>query len=374
MTQTVTPEAVREAGNLITVDQAMDILRTTEPMSTVDFRLDGSDRVKFTIPNEWNENIAEVPDGEVTSCRVDINGVEAPLTKEAVMTLASFIGLQQSYVKRTPGSLIEPHFDYWVANQGVAQTDSLKLVRKDDTGVAFVKGSRSVFPNIPVVEKILETARERFQTDEILVDYKLAHSLKRTALRLIVPSVTRTIETRKGQGREDWSLGIQLTNSLQAADDTRLNVSGYLFNWWCTNGSISTHATSGNYNRRVQGQDFDEVLAWVGQSTETIFQDLTLDLNDIEELTRVELTGEVNDVVQDVFRQFNVPVPARDSIMAALVDGDDLTGYGLMQAITQAANNPALTDQVRESTMRIGGAVPGVLSDRCPNCHRLHVN
>src|SRR5215207_1267832 len=108
MTQTITPDAVRKAGNLITLDDAMNILNTTEPLELLDFRLDGSDRVHFDLPDTWNEGVREMGDSEITECRVTINGVDSPLTKEALLSMTSAIGLQKSYVTRTPGSLIQP--------------------------------------------------------------------------------------------------------------------------------------------------------------------------------------------------------------------------------------------------------------------------
>jgi hypothetical protein len=367
-------EIVKE-GKLISVDDAIKVLETTEPLDQVEFALDGSDFVKFTLPDGWNEDIKEQPGDFVTDCRIDIDGFEYDLTKEALLTMTSAIGLQKPFVMKTPGSLVEPQLNYWVKNYGVAQAESMNLLARDQFGVAFVPSSKTVFPNIPILNRVLDRAKARFKTDEFFVDHKIAHSLERTALRLIIPSYTKTINSeRSTRGDDEWSLGIQITNSLSGHPETRLNVSGYLFAWWCRNGSISTHATSGNYNRRVQGQDYDEVMAWISAASDHIFEDLGLELKDVEALTEIGLTGELNDVVNDVFRQFKIPVPARKHIVSALIDSEDLSGYGLMQAITQAANDPDLTDKVKETTMRVGGVVPGVLSERCPQCHRLHVS
>jgi hypothetical protein len=373
--QTIDLQAIRESGKLLSVDDALTILGTTEPMSEIPFALDGSDKVHFELPDGFNDGFSDLDGSDLTGCIININGSEFNMTRDALWTMTSSIGLQKPYVARTPGPLLAPHLNYWIRNNGVAATDGMRVMVKDDAAVAFIKSSKTTFPNIPVFERILEEAGAKFKTDEFFVDYKISHSLERTALRIIVPSYTSTIHSARSGGQDDdWSLGIQMTNSLMGHPETRLNLSGYLFAWWCTNGSISTHATSGNYNRRVQGQDFDEVIEWVGASTNNIFGDLGLELHDVQELAEVSLTGELNEVVLDIFKQFKVPVPARKSIVDFLVESDDLTGYGLMQAITQSANDPDLTDKVRESTMRVGGIVPGVLSERCPSCHRLHAH
>ena len=249
------------------------------------------------------------------------------------------------------------------------------MLAKDGVGVAFVKDSLSTFPNIPVVERVLSRARAKYDTDEFYFDYKLAHSLERTALRIIIPAHRRTIHSaRHDAGKEDeWSLGLQITNSLMGDPETRLNVSGYLFSWWCTNGAISTHATSGNYNRRIQGQDLGEVIDWVAGSTDAILNSLEPELDGIEALTRLSLEGELTETVNDVFKQLRVPVPARKGVVDALVESDDFTAYGLMMAVTQAANDPTITDTVREGTMRVGGVIPHTITDRCDACHRVNL-
>lgn len=367
---------VREAGQLISIDDTLAILGTTEPMDDLIFNLDGSSAVRFDMPLGWNDDIRDKPSDALSGCTVEIdsNGV-VNLTKEAILKMTSSIGLTKDYVMRTPGPLVDRSLNWWVRNSGVKGAEQMRLMVKDDTGVAFVKDTLSTFNNIPLVQEILSRVRGKYGNDELFVDYKIAHSLERTALRLIVPARTRTIHSARHSAgdNDDWSLGIQFTNSLMGDPETRLNVSGYLFAWWCTNGAISTHATSGNYNRRVQGQDYNEVMEWVGASVDKVFEDLEPELDDIESLTTQSLEGEINDVVTDVFKAMHVPVPARKAVVDHLVDSDDLTAYGLMQAVTQAANDPAISDKVRENTMRVGGVIPHTIGDRCESCHRVNV-
>lgn len=371
---TISIDEVIEAGNLITVDAALDILHTTEPLNEYSFALDGTDEVHFTVPTDWADTAKGEPSGYVTNCTVDINGSdEIPLTTEAFLKMTSSIGLTKDYVLRTPGAFIEPQLNWWIKNGGVKSTDGMRLLAKDGVGQAFIKSSLVTFPNLPVVETVVDRIKDHFETDEVYVDYKLAHSLERTALRFVVPSYVRTIDSARNSTSkpDNWSLGVQVTNSIMAHPETKLSVSGYLFAWWCTNGAISTHATSGNYNRRVSGQEISEVLDWVGKSTENIFDDLGHELDAIADLVNVPLQGEINDVIQDVFKQFRVAQNMRQPIMDNLIDSSDLTGYGLMQAITQSANGIDVSDSVRESIMSIGGAMPSTLTDRCGSCHRV---
>lgn len=372
----VAVEDVIEVGKLITVDQALEVISSTEPLSEYEFAIDGTDKVHFTMPDGWADKVAGEPSTALTDCSVSINhGDDIPLTLEALLKMTSSVGMTKDFVTRTPGKYVEPVLNYHVVNQGIKQTEGMRLLAKDGIGQAFIKSSLTTFPNLPVIDRVVGQIKDRFGTDEIYVDYKLAHSLERTALRFVLPSYVRTIDSARNSTSkpDNWSLGIQLTNSIMASPETKLSVSGYLFAWWCTNGAISTHATSGNYNRRVNGQELDEVLEWVGNSTHSIFGDLDHELDAIEELTQVQLQGEINDVVQDVFKQFKIPKGMHQTILNNLIDSTDLTGYGLMQAITQSANEIDVTDGVREKIMTVGGAMGSTLTDRCSSCHRVNI-
>jgi hypothetical protein len=373
-TMVIDTEEIRRAGRLISLEDAYNILSTTEPLHQNEFALDGSNDVAFSLPLGWNDEIRDKDATTLTDCTVQIDGAEpVRLTKEAILKMTSSIGLTKDYVMRTPGLLIAPQLNWWLKHYGVKGAESMRLLAKDGVAVGIVKSTLSTFPNVPLLDRVVQQIKERYQTDEILVDYKIAHTLERTALRLIVPETSVMIDSaRNDSTREDrWSLGLQLTNSLVGDPETRLNLSGYLFAWWCTNGAISTHASSGNYNRRVQGQDLDEVLGWIDASVDAIFTDLEPELDDVAALTTEGLEGELNDVIADVFKTLKVPVPARQGVLDALVDSDDLTAYGLMQAVTQAANDPDISDRVREGTMRVGGMIPHTIKDRCENCHRV---
>jgi len=374
---TVDLEAVKEEGHLLTLDDAMSILRETEPLDDSEFNLDGSDDVEFKLPHGWTDNGMKeaAPDTE-TNCTVKVKGGdEVRLTKEALLKMTSSIGLTKDYVLRSPGPLIQANLNWWVRHNGVKQANGMRMLSKDGVGVAFMKNSLFSFPNLPLVERVVGSIREKYGDEQLYVDYKMFHSLERTALRIIIPAFKRTLDTARHSVEvpDDWSVGIQLTNSLMSSADTKLNVSGYLFSWWCTNGAISQHATSGDYNRRVQGQDYDDVLDWAGMSTTSVLGDLERELDDVQALTQVSLEGELNDVVKDVFRSMGVPAPARQNVVDSLVESDDLTAYGLMQAVTQAANDPRLSDKVAETTMRVGGVIPHTMSDRCDSCHRLNL-
>jgi hypothetical protein len=206
----------------------------------------------------------------------------------------------------------------------------------------------------------------------VLADYKYTHDLRRSSYRLIVPEHVRQIASARAGGKDDqWSTGISVRNSL--VGETPTSVQGYLFAWWCTNGSINTHAKSGKYNRRTQGQEEAEVYQWAKQSVDGILGGLEHMLDAVEDLTTTPVEGEVHAVLADIFKEYRVPQKSRESIITSLVEIEDLTMYGVMNAVTQAANVPGVDDKAITALMEIGGDLPRATSSRCEHCHRLAI-
>jgi hypothetical protein len=377
----ISPEQVREAGQIIPLDRAKEILATTEPLGDITFQLDGTSNVSVTMPEHWNGEEADIrhqPGPYITDCTIDCN--EAPgsirLSKDAILKITSLVGINREYVMKTPGPLIAANVNYWLNNAGIRGSDSLHLLTKDGNAVAARKEGLQSFPNLPLLEQVEGQLRARYGRQELFADAKFHHDYQRTSLRIIVPDSGKTMPSKRSRDDKPdrWSVGVQFINSLMADPESRLSLSGYLFSWWCTNGAITQHGRSGLYNRRTQDQGLDMVSEWVRAVTEQALEAVDPALDEVEMLTGVDLEGELNAVLADLFTTYRLPPKLRPNVTEALIESDDLTGYGLMQAITQAANDPLVSDQVAQTTMEIGGMLPHGLADRCDSCHRVLVS
>lgn len=363
---TVTVADVKD--QLLTIDEVRERLEPTEHLLSIPFETDTT-QAKFELPPGWNEGLKDLPGTQVTSAKVTIGGKEWQLTKDAALEATSIIQLTKDYVCKTPGPLVEMHLNYWMSHgdrhlQLLGSTDS-------STGLAFTKASISPFSNSRLLDEALESIEEHYGEGEVLADYKFHHDLRRTSFRLIIPESLRHIKSARDGGVEDnWSAGVSVRNSLTG--EKPLSIAGYTFAYWCTNGSISTHATSGNYNRKNQGQG-DSVYEWAKASIDEILGGLEHELESISELVTTELSskGELTDTVAALFVKYAVPLASREHIMTALVESNDLTAYGLMQAITSAANVPDIHDRQVTQLMMVGGDIPHTMSTRCSSCHRF---
>lgn len=357
-------------SDLMSLDTLSEKLSVGDVLDSTTLFLDGSEKVKFNLPLGWNVGLKEAPGTELTAATMTTGNKERQMTKDALLALTTMVGIRREYVCKTPGPMIQDHLNYWAQH-----TDkSVKALHGKDGVVAVTKPGITPFSNIELLDSVVEGLQQEYGVgrDAILADYKFTHDLRQTSFRLIVPEHVRAISSHRADGSEDqWSTGIQVRNSL--VGETPLSVHGYLFAWWCTNGAISTHSTSSKYNRRTQGQEAGEVYAWARDTVDSILGGLEHELDAVTDLTTTPIEGEVHAVLADVFTEYKVPMKAREDIITNLVEIDDLSMYGVMNAITQAANQVDRSDKEVTSLMEIGGDLPRASSSRCEACHRLAV-
>lgn len=353
---------------LLTLEKARERLATTEPVGEVLFATQGKDSevAKFHLSAAWNAGLADAVGTDVVDATVRIAGHEYQLTRDALLEATSLIGLTKAYVSKTPAQLIEPNVNWWYKNR----VGELKALTAGDRILAFTRPTIHPFSNLRLLDTALEGIEKQYGDGEVLVDYKFHHDLRQTAVRLIVPA-----HVRRPREDQPWSAGIQIRNSLSG--EKPLTLEGYLFCWWCTNGAVSTHAQSGAWNRRSGGQDDDSVAEWARHAVDEILGGLEHEFDAIDELattpipfTTADGAPDAGAALVDVFEQYRVPLESREAIIEQMVNQDDMTMYGVMQAVTQAANGD-VRENVRQSLMEIGGDLPRANATRCGTCRRI---
>ena len=369
-TDIVTTAAMRE--RLLSLDTARAALAATEPLATHNFTV--GEQVRFTVEPGWLHGIESIAGTAPVPASIHLGRgpgtYEFPLTKDALLEATSICGLGKGYAARCPAELLEPQLNYWFRGGLLDREGAIRdyqLLVAAGLGAAVARASVVPFSNLELLDRALAGIRSRFGDSEVLVDYKFTHSLRRTHLRLIVPDQRRTI-TGTGVTGDEWSVGLQLRNSLIGRETTAID--GYLFRWVCTNGAIDTQATSGTWTRRAGGTEA-EVYEWAAAAVDDVLGGLEPALDAVQAMVNLPIGGEANDVLRDVFTHYRTPLPERAKIIENMVEAGELTMYAVMAAITEVANDGEMDPAHVEALMRMGGDLPHAATSRCEACRRL---
>lgn len=349
-------------SKLLTVEGITQQLQKTEPLTTA--VLDGSQKVRFNFDPDWHHGLKTLGGTDVVQVEMSIDGTTHQMTKEATFQAAAAFGLPSTYLNKIPAKYASALMNYHYTT--LAEDGAQNVLSVDNVVSAFTRPTLHPFSNLQLLEKVVEGVQNLHGKDAtILADYKFANTLQRTDVRLIVPAGLRVISNGGmddvPEGEEDsWMTGVHLSNSLIGKTQTSLEA--YLFRWWCTNGATTTLDAGGIWSRRVNGQQ-DDVYEWARQSVDEVLGGMEGMFDQIQALTQLSVTGTVVDVLKEIFNQYEVPISQRESIQRRLLALPSLTMYSIMQAITEAANDPDLDDRRRDRLMRIGGALPTTTFD-----------
>lgn len=356
---------------LLALDHVRELLARSEPVAVTQFEA-GKD-VRFELQPGWQHGIDTKTGTDAVDATITFGPGQAaktyPLSKDALLEVASLSGLRKGSAEGLPAHVLMPHLNYWFT-EGLpsrAGKGQFQILTAGETVAAFTKSASQPFSNVRLMEQLLNGIESYYGKGEVLVDYKMVHTLRRTHLRLIVPGAQRVM-TGTGVADDTWSTGIQLKNSLTGEDKT--SIDGYLFRWWCTNGAIDTHATSGAWTRRSGGNDAD-IYEWARHAVDEVIGGLEPALDAVQDMVGISIEGNANDVLRDVFEHYRVPVAERTRIIENMVEAGDLTMYSVMAAITQVANTTTMDPAHVENLLRMGGDLPHAAQSRCDGCRRL---
>lgn len=367
---------------LLDVDTVRERLARTEPITHTTFAMNAPAEIgaTFELEEGWASDPGLTEESPIRGF-VTIGPERYRLTMSALLEFTSALNITKKYAKKCPPEMLTDHINHWcrhadprevkallVPDTHVDPVDGTETAEAESMVKAFTKGTIDPFSNLRFLDSIVQGVQARYGTDaEVLVDYKFHHDFERTRLRLIVPeharAMRRGVDAPQGftNGDDTWSAGIQFSNSLTGASTTSLK--GYMFRWWCTNGCISTRSESGTWNRRQGGQG-DEVYEWARHAVDEILGGLEDEFDAVEAMAATTVReDDLNEILADMFDRYRIPVAARESIISEMVNTDDLTMYGVLNAVTQSANDGTLPDHMAETVMTVGGDIPRSYAD-----------
>lgn len=352
--------------NFLTLDELRQKLSITEPLGQHTAELVGDKAPKFNLEPGSLIGLKAKGGMEVINCGVKVGSSPYILTRDALLEATTLVGLTKAYVEKTPANLIEPHLNYHFSSK----EGEVKLLTSPKANVVFAitKGSITPFSNLTLLDRAVAGLVEGLGVSEadVYADVRVAHDLRLTRFRLLAVGGKKTFIDS-----QEWYLGVQVQNSIVGEKAT--SIRGYLTPA-AGNGQVSTHADSGNWNRRTGGQG-DDVYNWASESVASILKDLPHELEAIQQISEEPVKMTLPETIADVFTAYKVPTEVREPIIQRLTEQepDPLTMFHMMTAISEVAKDSGLAENTVNTLMEIAGDLPLANSERCSSCHRLAI-
>lgn len=269
-------------------------------------------------------------------------------------------GIPRKYADRMAAeapALFAQNVNHWFkANPAKRMLRTLR--NGTDTARAFLSDKYRPLDNADIAERILPV----LQKMELTVK-----SIAVTETRLYIQAVTPRIEAQIKRVGDLVQSGIVISNSEIGMGS--LNMRHMIETLRCTNGMIAENIVrQAHVGRKATGMsDIDTESAQAFFSDETRQADdraFWLKIGDLVKhtlsrekfdaiISRLNATTEVeltkpNDVIEVMAERFDWQAGEKDSVLAHLIRGGDLTQYGLLNAVTRTAEDLTSYDRAIE--------------------------
>lgn len=375
MTEIYSFEDIARAGKVVPLETVERLLHITEPVEQHDIVTNGSVKVKFTMPPNWNLDLKEMDPSNITSSQIEVEGVgNYYLSKNAILNALNQVGISDHYAYKTPGHLLAPHLDHWFAN-GMGKDTDIKMVTKGDYAVGFMRPDFKVISNLEVLKFVKRFFRDNKMKNDIYVDPNIVNSYSQTEIRLILSNDTFEVETeRNGEKETDiWHLGLHISNSLITNTTTPLTFAGFL---WERNSQAAILPDLSNLigYRRPYLQDPEDLKGWVLATLDQVFSILPVEAEMVKQMPNHSLVGKMGPLTTDLFRSLKVHRKVQEGTLENLSLSGDMTSYGVMHAMAKTTSDPDLriSPKVVNHVQRVCGTLPGHADDMCDSCGRIH--
>jgi hypothetical protein len=288
---------------------------------------------------------------------------QLPVQPYAHGQLAQHLGIPKAYYDRlleqAPG-LLAANVNYWLT-----ASPARRLVRTlDGTVRAYLSERYRVLDHGDLAEAVLPVLAADPQLE--------VASCQITETRLYLKAITPRLQAEVKKG-DVVQAGIVISNSEVGAGS--VCVEPLLYRLACLNGAIvqdlamkkyHVGRTNGHGDDAIQALLRDETKALNDQAFWATVQDVvrgTLQATTFQRIvdrwrdaTQEYLTGDPVQVVEVTAKRFGLTEPERSSVLRHLVEGGDLSRYGLANALTRASKDVDSYDRATDLE-RLGGAI-----------------
>lgn len=369
-------EDVQRAKKVVPLQVVKGILQRTEPVEEHLLRTDGMSKVRVRMPDNWNHDLKPLDDSLLTTCKVSVGGDEYTLTKKSILTLLALVGFSDRYAYKSPGSLLEPHVNYWFEHEGIGTSPEIKMVTSGTTAVGFMNPNLPIVSNLEVLTRVERYLRNEGICKELYVDPNIIHNYAQTDFRLVFSNEAFEVETtRDGQPATDkWHYGLHITNSLVSGVTKPLTLAGFMVEQKSLAGILPEYSNIPAYSRSTN-MDTEDLHGWVASTLDQIFSIMPTEAEMIKQMPQHSLSGKMGSLTTDLFRSMKVHRKVQELAIENLTLSGDMTSYGVMHAMAKAVavSSTRFPPKIINHVQRVCGALPSRTEEICGSCGRLHL-
>jgi len=298
-----------------------------------------------------------------------------PLDNHANIQLANYVGIPKPYYEKllkNSASLLSANINYWLNKM-----DSHRLIRTiNGVIVAILTDKYKILDNDRLLDAILPILEER--RCEVLSSCLTGTKLY---IKAATPNISRIIQSSNTPD-DVVQAGIMVTNS--EVGHGKLSILPFTYRTCCKNGIIKDIVSNGAIRRQHLGRGFEigeEVYSIEPELMEsskdrkfwdrvqsTIAKALSDEMfdrvvNNIEFAARIQIkTQDAERVANRIRMKYDIPQPASDYILKYIMKEGDFSKWGLVNAVTQSAND--FTDYETSTFLeKVGGDILTCTSD-----------
>jgi hypothetical protein len=326
---------------LLTREQVSATLAPTEQLEFITLKPGQENKVVFS--GEKDHPILEIGDRQLQ------------MDDKALTSVASSIGLQKGYVKKSPMHVLLPALNYWY---GEGLNQPIRAIVSDDV---LLRTTTDRVKSLPVSnERLLVAAENVIGKDNVAGYHKISSTLDFTTMSLVTNKSFQPIN------KDTLFGGVQIRNSILGKKT--VEVSPYIFRQWCTNGAISSESV-GRYTRKRRGGG-DDIDDWMTEIIGSASNALDREFERIRHLTTVSVTGHLGEVLDGIQKDHSIPKNTMNDIRDEATSSNAQTMYDVWNAITRVAtHSDSMTPLSAIKLQGIAGHVTKQ-NEFCTSCYR----
>lgn len=309
--------------------------------------------------------------------RLRVEGIEAfAINPVGHQQIGEYAGIPRDYYNRLASDspvMLAANVNHWLAKQPTAK----RFVRTLDGNVrAFLSDRYNPIDNLELLENLLPVLMSR--PDLRYLSAQVTE--KRLYLKVVADSLVGDVKPG-----DTVRMGLLITNSEVGMGS--FTIAPFSDRLVCSNGAVHTQLGKrrAHLGRTLGGDDGDLVQQYLSDEAKrardkALFLEsrdvlngvlsgntLNLLLEDMRAAADEKIEGKVDEVVETVGRNFSLNEGERDAVLRNLIEGADLSRWGLANAITAAAHDSESYDRSTE-LQTLGGRL---MSEPLPAVQRV---